>query len=114
MEIEIVPEKNIRFMIQATGSDHKYQWQKNGSHLTDSDKYRGTTTATLTVVNVVKADEGNFMCTVTNTEGSVPSSVAELIVCKCIYVFVYCCICAWVCVNRSCLHSTLTENSLFS
>ena len=83
-QVKIVPEKNIRFMIQVTGSDpkHTYQWQWNQSNLTDSDKYRGTTTATLTVMNVVKADEGNFVCTVTNTEGSVPSSVAELIVCK--------------------------------
>ena len=98
-QLKMVPGKNIRFTIrftvQATDSDHTYQWQRNGNNLTvsDGDKYRGTDTATLTVVNVVKEDEGNFMCTVTNTEGSVPSSVAELIICKCIYVFVYiCCI----------------------
>ena len=79
-QVKIVPEKNIRFMIKITGGDHTYQWQRNGSNLTDSDKYRGTNTATLTVVNVVKKDEGNFMCTIAN---SAPSSVVELIVCKC-------------------------------
>ena len=78
-QLKTFPGKNIRFTIQVTDSDHTYQWQMNGNNLTDSDKYRGTNTATLTVVNVVKKDEGNFMCTVTN---GAPSSVAELIVCK--------------------------------
>ena len=39
-----------------------------------------TTSATLTVMNVVKEDEGNFTCVVTNVVGSVTSSAAQLTV----------------------------------
>ena len=80
--MKIVPGKNIRFMIEITDDgDHTYQWQTNGSNLTDGDKYRGTNTAILTVMNVVKKDEGNFMCTVTDSAPFIV--VVKLIVCKC-------------------------------
>ena len=69
-------------MVEAKGSDLTYQWHRNGVNLTDDTKYSGTTSATLTVMNVVKEDEGNFTCVVTNVGDSVTSSAAQLTVCK--------------------------------
>ena len=69
-------------MVEAKGSDLTYQWQRNGVNLTDDTKYSGTTSATLTVMNVMEEDEGNFTCVVTNVGDSVTSSAAQLTVCK--------------------------------
>ena len=81
---DVVPGTAITFMVEATGSDLTYQWQRNGENLIDDDKYSGTTTATLTVMNVIEEDEGNFTCFVTNVLGNVNSSAAELTVRKCV------------------------------
>ena len=78
----VVPGTNISFMVEAKGSDLTYQWQRVGVNLTDDTKYSGTTSATLTVMNVVEEDEGDFTCVVTNVVGSVTSSAAELTVRK--------------------------------
>ena len=78
----MVPGTTITFVVEVKGSDLTYQWQRNGGYLTDGDKYSGTTTATLTVMNVVEEDEGNFTCVVTKDRVTVTSSAAELTVCK--------------------------------
>ena len=81
---DVLPGTAITFMVEATGSDLTYQWQKNGENLSDDGKYSGTLTATLTVRNVMEEDEGNFTCVVTNVLGDVNSSAAELTVRKCV------------------------------
>ena len=83
----VVPGEDITFTVIATGSDLTYQWQRNGMNLTDDTKYSGTTTATLTAMNVMEEDEGNFTCVVTNAVDSVTSSAAPLTVRKCVCVF---------------------------
>ena len=83
----VVPGEDITFTVVATGSDLTYQWQRVGGNLTDDTKYSGTTTATLTVMNVMEEDEGSFTCVVTNVVDSVTSSAAQLTVRKCVYVF---------------------------
>ena len=96
-QLNVVPGTNITFTVVATGSNLEYQWQRNGGNLTDGVKYSGTTTATLTVMNVMEEDEGNFTCVVTNVLGSVTSSAAELTVrSKCVHM---CCghACLYVC-----------------
>ena len=96
----MVPGTTITFTIVANGSDLTYQWQRNGETLTDGDKYSGTTTATLTVMNVMEEDEGNFTCVVANVQGgSFTSSAAELTVRKCVCVCVCVCVCIHVCLN---------------
>ena len=61
-----------------------YAWFKNGSGsanaLSDGASYLGTDTATLTVLAVDSADEGVYMCRVTNLCGSTDSSFANLTV----------------------------------
>ena len=97
-QLNVVPGTNITFMVVATGGNLAYQWQQNGGNLTDGVKYSGSTTATLTVMNVMEEDEGNFMCVVTNVQGSVNSSAAKLTVLgKCVCTCVVCmhvCMCA--------------------
>ena len=95
----VVPGTSITFTVVANGSDLTYQWQRNGVNLTDVGKYSGTTTATLTVTNVMEEDEGNFTCVVTNAVDSVTSSAAHLTVRKCVCMCVFVCVC--VCVNLS-------------
>ena len=94
----VVPGASVMFTVVATGSDLTYQWQRNGVNLTDDTKYSGTTTATLTVMNVMEEDEGNFTCVVTNVVGSITSSAAPLTVRKCVCM----CVCVYVCV---CVHA---------
>ena len=71
---------NATFTVVANGSDLTYQWQRAEVNLTDSAKYSSITTASLTVMNVMEADEAMFRCIVTNAVGSVPSSDAQLTV----------------------------------
>ena len=85
-QLNVVPGRTITFMVEATGSDLTYQWQRNGGNLTDGATYSGTTTDTLTVMNVMEADEGNFTCVVTNVLDSVTSSAAQLTVRTCVCV----------------------------
>ena len=89
----VVPGTTVTFVVQATGGGLTYLWKRNGETLGDDTKYSGTTTANLTVMNVVEEDEGNFTCVVTNVVGSVTSSAAELTVCKWLTV----CACFWEC-----------------
>ena len=65
-QLNVVPGTTITFMVQATGSELTYQWQRNEGNLTDDAKYSDTTTGNLTVMNVMEGDEGNFTCVVTN------------------------------------------------
>ena len=78
----VVPGTSIMFTIEAIGSDLTYQWQWNTDNLTDGTNYNGSTTASLTVMNITEGDEGNFTCVVTNAVGSVISNAAELILRK--------------------------------
>ena len=90
---DVVPGTTITFVVEAKGSDLTYLWQRNGETLTDVGKYSGTTTPTLTVMNVTEEDEGNFTCAVTKNGFTVTSSAAELTVrkwltvCVCVRIF---------------------------
>ena len=74
----VIPGTNVTFTAQANGSDLTYQWQRNGLNLTDGTKYSGSTTASLSVMAVMREDEGNFACVVTNAVDSITSNAAEL------------------------------------
>ena len=93
-QLNVVPGTNVTFMVVATGSDLTYQWQRNGGNLTDGVKFSGTTTPTLTVMNVMEEDEGDFTCVVTNVLDSVTSSAAHLMV----YSMCVCTRVVWTCV----------------
>ncbi len=55
-----------------------FQWQFNGASLTDNGHVTGARTNMLSITNVQSADAGNYQIVVTNSHGSVTSSVAVL------------------------------------
>jgi hypothetical protein len=66
---------NIAIAANASGTDPKtYQWYLNGSQLSDTGEFRGTTTSTLLISGAQKpADEGDYSVVVNNVTG-VPAS----------------------------------------
>jgi hypothetical protein len=57
-----------------------YQWRKNGTNLMDGANVAGSTTNTLTLLNVSQSDSADYDVVITNVVRSVTSSVATLIV----------------------------------
>jgi hypothetical protein len=55
-----------------------YQWQINGSNLTDGGAISGSQTSGLTLNPVTSANAGSYLAVVTNLYGSVTSAVAVL------------------------------------
>ena len=69
------------FSVVAGGSGPlSYQWWKDGAVLNDGVTILGTTTAALTLSNVLSSDAGGYFVVVSNISGSVTSSVAILTV----------------------------------
>ena len=57
-----------------------YQWKKNGMNLSNSGNVSGADSPTLTLTNVLKADEGRYSVAATNTAGFAISAEASLTV----------------------------------
>jgi hypothetical protein len=75
----VCPGATATFTVSATGSGTlSYQWQKNGSNLTDDGHYSGCTTATLTVTNADINDAANYRCAVSDSNGTTNSNQAVL------------------------------------
>src|SRR6185369_10667181 len=67
------------FTVKATGSAAlKYQWQFNGSDLTNAVDVSGATSNVLSLANVQLADSGSYAVVVTNAFGNVISLPATL------------------------------------
>jgi hypothetical protein len=79
-------QQPVTFNVTAVGSlPLSYQWQLAGMNLTNGTTTNGSTisgatSATLTITNVQTNDGGNYLVIVTNSFGSVTSSVAVLTV----------------------------------
>lgn len=70
---------SVTFIVVADGtSPLNYQWRKDGMNLGDGENLLGTLTPTLTLSNVVRADEGGYSVVISNAFGSVTSLVATL------------------------------------
>jgi hypothetical protein len=75
----VSPGGTASFALAASGTSPLYcRWQKNNTQLTDGGHYSGSTNATLTISNADNSDAASYRCVVTNTYGSVTSSVAVL------------------------------------
>ena len=73
----MAPGTEIKFNIEATGDDLKFQWQKNRNiDLSDDEKYCGANTDTLHIVEVEKGDKGRYRCRVSNYIGETFSEEA--------------------------------------
>ncbi len=63
---------DVTFSVTATGSNLTYQWQKDGSNISDA------TSASLTLSNVTSADQGAYTCAVSGDCGNVTSNTMNL------------------------------------
>jgi len=69
------------FTVQADGSPTlAYRWRKNGVNLSDGGNLSGSTSATLALTNVLRADAAAYSVVVSNNFGAVTSAVANLTV----------------------------------
>ena len=69
------------FSVSATGAAPlSYQWQKDGTNLSNVGSVSGATSSALALANVQLTGVGNYTLTVTNIAGSVTSTVATLTV----------------------------------
>ncbi len=65
-------------IVAAGGSQMSYQWQKDGSNLSNGGHYSGCTTPFLTISSIDGNDLANYRCRVTNPYGSATSNQAAL------------------------------------
>ena len=69
------------FSVSATGTDPlSYQWQRNGTSLSDGADISGSTTNFLTLSSLDASNTGSYQVVVTNLFGSVASTAAVLVV----------------------------------
>ena len=72
---------NVTFVVTATGTvPLNYQWQFNGTNLTNGGNISGATTNVLKISPAQLTNSGNYTVVVTNAGGAVTSSVAMLTV----------------------------------
>jgi hypothetical protein len=70
---------NVTLAVAAQGTlPFSYQWQRNGTNLSDGGNLSGATTAALNLSNVQTNDSANYCVMISNVVGSVTSSVAAL------------------------------------
>ena len=83
----VFPGATAQFSVTGVGASLTYQWYSTSSSslpltnavaLADASKYGGTNTSTLTISNVVTGDLTNYAVVITNSFGSVTSSIASL------------------------------------
>lgn len=66
------PGSNVTFNVTATGGSLNYLWRKNGTNIS------GATSSSYAINNVQATNAGNYTVVISNTVGSVTSSVAVL------------------------------------
>ena len=75
----VINGSNAVFSVAATGvAPLAYQWQFNGTNLTDGGEFSGSATARLALTGASDRDVGQYEVIITNALGSVTSSVAAL------------------------------------
>ncbi|HEX5218114.1 MAG TPA: immunoglobulin domain-containing protein [Verrucomicrobiae bacterium] len=77
----VLLSSNVGFAVSTVGAPpFGYQWQKDGVNLSDDGRINGSTTAALTISNLVAPDAGGYRVIAANPFGVVTSSVANLTV----------------------------------
>jgi uncharacterized repeat protein (TIGR03803 family) len=77
----VLPGQTVTMTVGAVGTQPLfYQWQANGTNLSDGAKLTGSRTSTLTLNNVSATNAGTYTVLVGNGHGLVPSSPAVLTV----------------------------------
>lgn len=75
----VMPGQNAHFSVLAAGSSPlSYQWQKDGTNITDGGQISGSTTANLAINSVGNNNTGLYTVIVGNSVGSITSSPVAL------------------------------------
>ena len=75
------PGSNVQFSVQAIGSlPLSYQWQLDGTALTNGGRISGATSANLVVLSEEIFDAGSYSVIVSNTSGAITSSPAAILI----------------------------------
>jgi len=75
----VINGSNVVFGVSATGTAPlAYQWQFNGTNLTDGGTLSGSATAALTINQAAAANGGGYDVVITNAWGAITSSVVAL------------------------------------
>ena len=78
-QLNIIDQSNATFTVTASGLALTYQWQKDGTDISDSvDTYSGTNTATLIILSATEDDSGKYRVRISNPAGSTLSNQANL------------------------------------
>ena len=73
--------QTVSFTVAAVGTAPLgYQWQRNGTNLTDNGNISGSSTSLLTLSAITLDDASSYSVIITNSSGGVASSVATLTV----------------------------------
>jgi uncharacterized repeat protein (TIGR03803 family) len=73
------PEQTVQLSVTAVGSQPlSYRWQQNGAYLVDSTNVAGSAAATLTINRLSPTNGGSYSVVVSNSSGSVTSSLANV------------------------------------
>jgi len=79
IRVKVHKGQTAQFSIVATGGGTiEYQWQLNGSDLSNGGNISGALTDTLQIANVQSADLGNYRCIAGNSGGDTTSNTAAL------------------------------------
>jgi uncharacterized repeat protein (TIGR03803 family) len=71
----------VAFLVSATSlTPIGYQWQKNGTNLVNGGSISGATTDRLTITSISSSDAASYSVVVSNSYGSMTSSIATLTV----------------------------------
>ncbi len=71
------------FEVKATGDNLFYQWQKNGTNLSDGGNIFGSGSSVLIIQNTTIADKGVYRCLVTGSCNYMLTSPANLNIILC-------------------------------
>ncbi|MGC1391256.1 MAG: DUF2341 domain-containing protein, partial [Bacteroidales bacterium] len=71
--VSICASGNAIFTVATSGFNLSYQWQENGSNISNGGIYSGATTATLTLTSPGVGQDGNaYRCVISSTCGALP------------------------------------------
>ena len=77
----VLTNSTVFFTVIAGGSQPlSFQWYSNSVPILDNGHFNGSSTSSLTISNVQPVDAANYAVVITNSFGSITSSVASLII----------------------------------
>lgn len=78
LSVNTIEGNNVELIIEVSGSDPFFQWQKNGADIIDNERISGTNASTLIINETKLSDEGVYTCIVSNSINQIKSEGASI------------------------------------